>query len=244
MAFGAMGGRPRSDRPLTWIPAAQIHTWVWASALAAGWAVRMQVGVRMSSMNGTAHSITNANSVYQPGQLILQCGFSNEYAIVRWTAPFSGTFSISATFSGLSSLGDSADVHILLDDASIFDSNVIGTPDPESYSGLQNVAQGDTIDFVVGSGPDKRPAEDNTSLSATIQSVPEPNTVLLTMGGLLGLLCFRKRTVKQLGFLRGDRRVCVVPGSWEGHEHPNGDHHVCTTRIGNQRNNVALVNNR
>jgi hypothetical protein len=130
----------------------------------------------------------------QPGQLALNPNNGN-HAIVRWTAPSSGLFNITATFAGVSTApgGDSVDVHILDNGTSIFDSTVFGTPSPTSYSGIQNLTQGATIDFAVGYGSDGSDHEDVTALSASIVAVPEPSTVLLTMGGLFGLLCSRKR---------------------------------------------------
>jgi hypothetical protein len=143
--------------------------------------------------NGTASPIANGNSTYQPGQLSEQPGYSNEVAIVRWTAPSNGTFNVAATFSGLSSLGDSVDVHVLYDGTSLFNSTVNGHPAPASFSGLQSVLAGDTIDFVVGNG-NGDPNEDNTALLAII-TVPEPGALgLVGMGfGCLLSLRFLKR---------------------------------------------------
>ncbi len=141
--------------------------------------------------NGTANPVTNNHTVvYQPGQLGLQPGSSNEDSVVRWTAPFSGTFSIAATFSGQSTIGDSVDVHILNNGASLFNTTVIGSPDPASYSGLQILAMGATIDFVVGNGGNGF-NEDTTALSATIVAVPEPSTLGLVAAGLGCLLSLR-----------------------------------------------------
>lgn len=146
--------------------------------------------------NGTTNTLLFPQySPVQPGQLFEHPDNGN-YAVVCWTAPSSGQFSISATFSGLSPLGDSVDVHVLDDSASIFDSTVIGSPSPVSYSGVLTLAIGDTVEFAVGDGGNGK-NEDATALSVTIQSVPEPNTIVLTMGGLLGLLCFRRRSVKR-----------------------------------------------
>lgn len=146
--------------------------------------------------NNTAKTVTNANSVYQPGTLVLQSGQGNQYSVVQWTAPFSGTFSLAATFSGLSSLGDSSDVHVLLDGTSIFDSNVDGTPSPTSYSGFKNLVMGDTIDFVSGTGGNGND-EDNTALVATIVAVPEPSTAGLVVAGFGCLLSRRLQKRKQ-----------------------------------------------
>ena len=139
--------------------------------------------------NGTANPVSDANSNFQPGQLALGPGFFLQYSVLRWTAPTSGTFSINATFSGLSFLGDTADVHILHDGVSIFDSNVTGSPSPTSYTGALGLASGDTIDFAVGVGSDGNYNEDLTALSASI--VPEPGTLGLVGLGLGCLLPFR-----------------------------------------------------
>lgn len=139
--------------------------------------------------NNTTHPVTNAVSVYQPGQLAEHPGSQGQYSIVRWTAPISGTFSIAATFSGLSSAGDSVDVHILHDGSSIFNSTVIGSPSPATFSGLQSVLAGDTIDFAVGFGSNGNNFDDTTALSATI--VPEPTTLGLVAISLASLLSFR-----------------------------------------------------
>ncbi len=121
--------------------------------------------------NFTSHPVTNnVTSVYQPGQLALQPAQSNVVSIVRWTAPFSGTFSMNTTFTGLDFFtGASVVVHIFHNGSSIFNSVV--DPNPRSYSGLQSVLAGDTIDFVVGNGGNGINS-DETGLSVTI--VPEP----------------------------------------------------------------------
>jgi PEP-CTERM motif len=139
--------------------------------------------------NATAHNVTNQVTVYQPGQLAQHPGAQDQYSVVRWTAPFSGTFSINATFSGLSLAGDTADVHILLDGISIFNSTVTGSPSPASFSTIGSLSAGDRIDFAVGFGSNGDNHDDTTGLSATI--VPEPGTLALVAMGLASLLSFR-----------------------------------------------------
>ncbi len=139
--------------------------------------------------NGTGKIVTNQYSVYQPGTLVLQPSTS-AYSIVRWTAPNAGTFSIAVTFSGLSRLGDSADVHVLQNGVALFNGLVSGSPSPQSYSGVLSLAQGDILSFVVG--PYTNGAnEDNTALVATI--IPEPTTFALAAVGVLGLLVLKKK---------------------------------------------------
>ncbi len=144
-------------------------------------------GIPSALLNSTANPIllppfTN----FQPGQLTLNM-FQSTYSVLRWTAPSSGSFSIAATFSGVSTIGDSADVHVLLNGVSIFDSTVFGFPSPTSYSGTLNLASGDTLDFAVGFGSDGNDHEDTTGLAATIVAVPEPGTFGL-VGAALGCL--------------------------------------------------------
>ena len=131
--------------------------------------------------NGTAAPIAlNVNTVYQPGQLAVVPGFTNDYVVTRFTAPFAGAFSIAATFSGLSRLGDAVHVYILDNGTPIFNSSVFGSPSPTSYSGTTNLAAGDTIDFVVATATASgNNYETTTLLSATItpEAPPCPNLV-------------------------------------------------------------------
>jgi len=143
--------------------------------------------------NFTANPVANnGTSVYQPGQLGLQPGSSNEDSVVRWTAPFSGTFSIQVTFSAMDSFGDSADVHVLHNGSSLLNSTVLsgvfGSPSSVSFSTAQSVLAGDTIDFVVGNDGNG-PNNDTTGLTATI--VPEPGALALVAMSLASLLSFR-----------------------------------------------------
>ena len=156
-----------------------------------GWLGNSDSSLTPYVLHNATTTIVNNNPTtpYQPGQLAEHPGAQGQYEVVRWTAPFSGTFSINATFSGLGSLGDSADVHILRNGISIFNSTVIGSPSPTSFSGLQSIVAGDTIDFAVGFGSNGNNASDTTALSATI--VPEPGTLGLVAMSLAGLLSFR-----------------------------------------------------
>ncbi len=153
-------------------------------------------GIPYILRNTTASPIVVPGAtIYQPGQLALNMNGS-QYADLRWTAPSSGQFSIAATFSGLSTVGDSSDVHILLNGVSIFNSAVNGSPSPTSYSGVQNVTTGDRIDFAVGFGSNGNDHEDTTGLAATIVAVPEPGPLGLVgaaLGCLLSLRFLKKK---------------------------------------------------
>jgi hypothetical protein len=126
---------------------------------------------------------------FQPGQLTLNM-FQTTYSVIRWTAPSTGQFSIVATFSAVSTIGGSTDVHVQRNGVSVFDSSVLGFPSPTSYSGTLNLVSGDHIDFAVGFGSNGNDHEDTTALAATIVAVPEPGTlglVSVALGCLLSL---------------------------------------------------------
>jgi hypothetical protein len=135
-----------------------------------------------------------------PGQLLLHPGFLGEYAVVRWTAPAAGDYSVSAAYTGLDSFSDqqhSTDVHVLLNGVSIFDGEVdtFGPPPVEFGSLLQDLAAGATLDFVVGVGPDGEFFNDSTRLEALISTVPLPATLALLLVALGGAAMARRRGV-------------------------------------------------
>jgi len=152
-------------------------------------------GVPSALRNNTASPITLGSfTTYQPGQLALNMNGS-QYSIVRWTAPSTGQFSVTATFSGLSSIGDTSDVHVQTNGVSVFDSFVNGSPSPTNYSATLTLVSGEHVDFAVGFGSNGNDHEDTTGLDATIVAVPEPATLSLAGLGLgcLFALRFRKR---------------------------------------------------
>ena len=145
--------------------------------------------------NNTASPILLAPSTDQPGQLTLNM-FRTTYSIVRWTAPSTGQFSIAATFSAVSTIGGTTDVHIQTNGVSIFDSAVNGFPSPTSFTGTVSVVSGEHIDFAVGFGSNGNDHEDTTALAATIVAVPEPDTLALVgtaIGGLLSLRFLKRK---------------------------------------------------
>jgi RHS repeat-associated protein len=115
--------------------------------------------------------------VFPPGEMHLHPGPEGQQSVVRFSAPFDGSFQIDVTFS----LGDpvgsggttTTDVHVAKNGVPLFDGDVNGYVDPndsEHYSGMQTLAAGDIIDFTVGFG-DGNYYCDTTFLDATISAV-------------------------------------------------------------------------
>lgn len=179
--------------------------------------------------NSTANPITLASTTYQPGQLALNMNAS-QYVVVRWTAPSSGQFNLGATFSALSRIGGSSDVHILLNGVSVFDSVVLGYPSPTSYTGTLSVATGDHIDFTVGEGSNGNDHEDTTGLAATIVPVITCPNIIGTWSGPMNVANpfsgFNKTTLSLhvtdqttngclvRGYLNTGNNRCRVPWGW------------------------------
>jgi hypothetical protein len=122
--------------------------------------------------NGTSDSIYLSNTVlYLPGQLGFHPGPFGEYAVIRWTAPADGIIAIQAGFVGLDFVGPTTtDVHVLYNEASIFDGEVTGFGEGSgpSFRTIVYVAAGDTIDFAVGDGDDGTYNYDSTGIDAII----------------------------------------------------------------------------
>ncbi|MDJ1173049.1 PEP-CTERM sorting domain-containing protein [Roseofilum capinflatum] len=135
----------------------------------------------------------------QPNQLALHPGYHGEYSILRWIAPETQTYALSAAFSGLDHIGPTTtDVHVLHNGVSLFSDliNGFGASTTKSFNLTQMMEAGDTIDFAVGYGTNKTYWYDTTGIEATISAidqdlpkpVPEPSAVGgLAFFGLLGL---------------------------------------------------------
>lgn len=151
--------------------------------------------------NGTGSTITVPSTLQtlQAGQLAAHPGSGGEYALVRWTAPTAGNFSITTSFFGVDQNGASVDVHVLRNSIAIFNGTVTGFNVPTSFFTNIVVGTGDTIDFAVGYGSNGTYFDDLTGLSATIipaTIIPEPTTLLLTAVGVVCTALFTSRRKK------------------------------------------------
>jgi hypothetical protein len=124
-----------------------------------------------------------------PHTMALHPGGSDERAIIRWTAPESGTFLILGSF--FSDGIPTTDLHVLLNGTSLFDDYLDGAQ-TKPFSMQVVAVAGDAIDFAVGFGGNGHNS-DSTNFCAQIEAVPEPGSVLAVGGVLLGLLRFAAR---------------------------------------------------
>ncbi len=147
--------------------------------------------------NGTASPITYYDSILvQPGELALHpgSGSTDEFTIVRFTAPSAGSYMLDAAFSGIDFIGPTTtDVHVLVDGVSIFDGDVNAYGPGPSFSTTQSLLAGDTIDFVVGRGSNGTYNYDSTGLAADIRPVPEPASLLLLGTGFCAVMGYCRR---------------------------------------------------
>jgi hypothetical protein len=147
--------------------------------------------------NGTASAAASCPSCSIPaGDAMLGPGSDLSYSLFRFTAPVAGAFDIEASFFGADFQGPTTtDVHVVLNGVPLFSDavNGYGPTSTKSYSGIQTLAIGDTVDFVVGPGADNNFSFDTTGLTATISSAPEPATLGLMCVSLLVLWKLRRR---------------------------------------------------
>lgn len=140
--------------------------------------------------NSTGSEIVAFGFTWAPYTLGLDnfyCSDQLGFTTVRWTAPSAGLCNIAATFTQIG--GDASNAYVFVNGVANYVGTVNSTGISWSNNAL-NVTAGDTINFLVAA------PSSVTRLDATItQTVPEPSTMVLLGGGLLGLLCYtwRKR---------------------------------------------------
>jgi hypothetical protein len=138
---------------------------------------RWQDGNPVVSHNRTNTTVALSTVVWQPYQLIQHPGPSGEISVLRWTAPTSGQYRIDAGFIGQDVVGTTTDVHVLLNDVSLFDGAVDGYQNATSFTSTRILSAGDRVDFAVGVGSDGSFGFDSTGVSARLTAVPAPAAV-------------------------------------------------------------------
>jgi hypothetical protein len=141
------------------------------------------------SHNPTGTTISVSTVTYGPGQAGFHPGSNGAYSDYRFTAPATGSYALSALFTGIDHGGTTTDVHVLDNGAALFNGNVNGYLSTASFSTTLALAAGDRVDFVVGFGTNGNYFNDSTALNATLALnpaavVPEPSSLaLLALGG-------------------------------------------------------------
>ena len=120
--------------------------------------------------NGTAGPVTLFGTLTVPvGGLLMHPGPNGENALVRWTAPASGTYQISGAFIGIDfAYPTTTDFAILHSSTQLFTGDISSYNVPVPFSFTESVAGGETIDFTVGFGVDGTYWGDSTALDVTI----------------------------------------------------------------------------
>lgn len=144
--------------------------------------------------NPTASTIqTSATAFLAPGQSAFHPGPNGEYSVYRFTAPATGVYALIGAFVAIDQHPTTTDIHILLDDVSIFDGNLNSSNSGTTYATNLALTGGDTLDFAVGFGNGDY-SFDSTGIDAKLTtSVPEPSTIALLTLGAIGLLFARRR---------------------------------------------------
>lgn len=106
------------------------------------------------SHNPTSQERSMANIRWAPGSLSFHPGPQGQYAVVRFTAPEGGEYTISALFTGIDRSPTTTDVHVLCRGKPVFQGwvNLKGQGNQTAFSGKLTLSQGDPVDFVVGWG--------------------------------------------------------------------------------------------
>jgi hypothetical protein len=121
--------------------------------------------------NTTARTVRELSITWPAGRLALHPGPANQFSVVRWTAPAASQVQLSAAFTGFASRA-TTDVHVLHRGHALFDGaiNLRGSSNEARFDKSLAVAQGDTLDFVVGTGNGNY-GGDTTGLAVTIKTV-------------------------------------------------------------------------
>ncbi len=160
----------------------------------AGW-----VGPTQASLvqNVTSSPFSAASADWFPGEMNLHPGSDGAASVLRFRAPATTLYDVSAVFYGIDAYPTSTDVHVLINGVSVFDALVNsyrGAGQSHTHTNLA-LAADDTVDFVVGWGANGSYYYDATGLSVTITQVPEPGTLLLVLSGLgVAGACARSRS--------------------------------------------------
>ena len=108
------------------------------------------VGQDTGATTGSAFDV-----ILLPGELAEHPAPDGSYAVVRFTAPSSGSFVLNTVFEGREFLGTrpitNTDVHVLLDGVALYNGGIdgFGPSSDQSFAATLNLSAGDRVDFSV-----------------------------------------------------------------------------------------------
>jgi hypothetical protein len=145
--------------------------------------------------NPTASTVQTSQTAFLgPGLSAFHPGPNGEYSIYRFTAPATGVYALIGAFFAIDQHPTTTDIHILLDNVSIFDGNIDSNNSGTTYATNLPLTGGDTLDFAVGFGNGNY-SFDSTGVDAKLTtSVPEPSTLCLLCLGIGSLLAAGRRS--------------------------------------------------
>jgi hypothetical protein len=135
--------------------------------------------IAFNTTKQTQYGSSNGWSI-RPGEIAMEASNTGQYSLLRFIAPESGTYEISARFAGVHFGLSSTDVHVLHNAVSLFDADIQGYGgDPAfhkvegasptaNYSGRIELKANDTITFACGYGKNQTHFSDTTGLIARI----------------------------------------------------------------------------
>lgn len=129
---------------------------------------RNQSPVDLTRQNNLDVDLPRGAVVVHPGESRFP-----SYAVIRFTCPKDGLYSIEAEFSGVafSGEGTTTDVHVLIDGLSVFDAEINGFGQERKYVSPKStrLPTGACIDFVIGPGKNGNSSSDWTGVSARVR---------------------------------------------------------------------------
>jgi hypothetical protein len=162
----------------------------------AGWAGNVS-GFPLILANTSGSTFTSGTVTYSTDYINLHPASDDTFAVLRYIITVPGSYQITGAFRGQDLNGTSTDVHVLINGAEAFGTEVTGYLDPskQAFSFVSSLNANDTIDFAVGFGTDNNYFYDSTGLQGTIVDAPapEPASVFLMFTAVALLGFFRKK---------------------------------------------------
>jgi len=120
------------------------------------------------TFNPSSETITQGTVKWASRQVAFHPGPKGEFSVIRWTAPNTGSFSITASFYGISSVPTSSTSFIFHNQDQLFKESINDYLVPHVAQKTVDADKGDTIDFIVSYGDNSEYSSDSTGLTATI----------------------------------------------------------------------------